>query len=198
MEETLKIEFHQRRLLVKALNKTNTIDEASALLGVCTRTVMRWKKKLGHRILSRASNLSTKTKGDNFIKPFRFFLNAIAHLFLFNLLIGCSDKTASTSAADQFPPLDSIYVVSGPKYVYNKHFDTWAVRTTSRYEGRKRIDYYFGRPQFHFDELEDSSSVDIHQVFVFKSKKDAEAAWNKFSEARRFNDSIKNFKWDYK
>lgn len=40
-EEILNIEYHQKRLMLKALNKTGTIQRAAPLLGVATKTVSR-------------------------------------------------------------------------------------------------------------------------------------------------------------
>lgn len=46
-EEILNIEYHTKRLFIKALNKYPTMDQAAAALGVSTRQVNRWKIEFG-------------------------------------------------------------------------------------------------------------------------------------------------------
>lgn len=45
MNENLNIEYHHRRLSVKALNKTQKIEDAANLLGITERTLFNWIKK---------------------------------------------------------------------------------------------------------------------------------------------------------
>ena len=40
-EEILNIEYHQKRLVIKALNRTGTLAHAAPLLGITTRTLRR-------------------------------------------------------------------------------------------------------------------------------------------------------------
>jgi hypothetical protein len=42
-EEILNIEFHRKRLFLKALNCSDSFEEAAEKLGVNTRTIFRWK-----------------------------------------------------------------------------------------------------------------------------------------------------------
>ncbi len=44
MEEILNIEYHKRRLLLKALNKAEIIKDAAKLLGINQRRLYMWKK----------------------------------------------------------------------------------------------------------------------------------------------------------
>ena len=41
-EETLNIDYHHKRLMLKALNKTSTIALAAKELGISERTLIRW------------------------------------------------------------------------------------------------------------------------------------------------------------
>lgn len=41
--EILNIDFHRKRLLIKALNKAGSSEKAALLLGVSQRTVVRYK-----------------------------------------------------------------------------------------------------------------------------------------------------------
>lgn len=43
MEEILNIEYHVKRMTVKALNRAPTIPEAANLLGVSERCLHRWR-----------------------------------------------------------------------------------------------------------------------------------------------------------
>lgn len=45
MSEILNLDYNYKRLLVKALNKAQTISEAAFLLGITERTIHRWKNK---------------------------------------------------------------------------------------------------------------------------------------------------------
>ena len=42
--EIINIEHHQRRLMMKALNRYKNDEEAAAALGIDKRTLVRWKK----------------------------------------------------------------------------------------------------------------------------------------------------------
>ena len=43
-QETLNIDYHTRRLTVKALNKTDSIEDAAYQLGVHERTLYKWMR----------------------------------------------------------------------------------------------------------------------------------------------------------
>lgn len=42
-EEILNIEYHVKRMIVKALNNTQTHEDAALLLGITVRTLYRYK-----------------------------------------------------------------------------------------------------------------------------------------------------------
>lgn len=44
-EEILNIDYHRRRLLLKALNKAGNVEDAAKLLGISWRSVYRLKKE---------------------------------------------------------------------------------------------------------------------------------------------------------
>lgn len=44
-EEILNIEYHQKRLMLAALNKFNNDEKAAAALGIGDRALRNWKKK---------------------------------------------------------------------------------------------------------------------------------------------------------
>jgi predicted DNA-binding transcriptional regulator YafY len=41
-EEILNIDYHNKRLMLKALNKHPTVEEAAKALGISERTLYRW------------------------------------------------------------------------------------------------------------------------------------------------------------
>jgi hypothetical protein len=43
--ETLNLEYHHERLMIKALNKAKNINQASTLLGIERSTVKAWIEK---------------------------------------------------------------------------------------------------------------------------------------------------------
>jgi len=43
MEETLNLDYYYKDYSIKALNRTNTFREASELLGISERTLLRWR-----------------------------------------------------------------------------------------------------------------------------------------------------------
>jgi transposase-like protein len=45
MKENLNFQHHYKILIVKALNKSKTIKDASKLLGITDRTLYRWIKQ---------------------------------------------------------------------------------------------------------------------------------------------------------
>jgi hypothetical protein len=47
MQEPLNIEYHIKKMLVKALNKTDNVSQAAQLLGVSERTAFRMKASYG-------------------------------------------------------------------------------------------------------------------------------------------------------
>jgi predicted DNA-binding transcriptional regulator YafY len=40
--ETLNIDYHNKRLMLKALNKHPTVEQAAKALGISERTLYRW------------------------------------------------------------------------------------------------------------------------------------------------------------
>lgn len=47
MEEILNLEYHFRRMTLKALNRTQTVAEAARQLGISERLLFAWKAKWG-------------------------------------------------------------------------------------------------------------------------------------------------------
>lgn len=45
MTENLNLEFHIKRLVIKALNKFNSDTKAAEALGISIRTLYHWKRK---------------------------------------------------------------------------------------------------------------------------------------------------------
>ena len=45
MNENLNLKFNTDKLILKALNKSETIKEAAELLGITERTLYHWLKK---------------------------------------------------------------------------------------------------------------------------------------------------------
>jgi hypothetical protein len=60
-EEILNIEYHTKRLVVKALNTCGTHEAAAARLGICTRTVFRLKRIYGIKKVNGQFTIIQKT-----------------------------------------------------------------------------------------------------------------------------------------
>jgi transcriptional regulator with PAS, ATPase and Fis domain len=43
--ETLNIDYHNKRLMLKALNKHPTVEQAAKALGISERTLYRWMEE---------------------------------------------------------------------------------------------------------------------------------------------------------
>jgi hypothetical protein len=58
--ETLNLEYHHKKMMLKALNKTPNINQASLLLGIERSTVREWIKKFDIQF-----NTQTNTYGES-------------------------------------------------------------------------------------------------------------------------------------
>lgn len=58
MNENLNFEHHYKILIVKALNKSKTIKDASKLLGITDRTLYRWLKQFQIQKTNNYDNVS--------------------------------------------------------------------------------------------------------------------------------------------